>query len=883
MSFEIPQLCRRYCVVHEEELLLPESEWVGFRDGFLCAECSASVGKVVQGPLVNDLPSASVELNKVGIDNRLSTFINEAPVSPAFQSSESKFLSLSSPYSDFFHNSSLPWYMRCLADVEKTIYGPTLTTVIFLILLGFLVACLSTFSGYVAFHSVPLRLAAEESVKKGGNFLLWLFLTCLLAMISVYVTANQFDTPAYLMSFFVTPRFIVDLIDWLRSLNCCFWFFDMLNNVGEYVSYGAESFASGHIMNTVHGTGLPEVRAVLSGDDVKEVLSFRLLLVRFIGLLFALCAGLLVGPEGPFVMISAAIAHLLSLLPIFRHTACNSYARQQLLSTAAAVGIAGVFGAPFGGLLFSIEVTSTYYPMHSYITSFLASFSASLTFFVLWNAAFGQSLLTSFLHTNFSETLDSQGYHLIYFGILGVLCALIGYFFQHLQKLLSSMFNKLAKSGINIFGIEESDDREYTNQPLEPNFVQRAFIFCGADSFLVSPYAPTLIVCVLLAIFSFPGFIGDFMSAPGITLLQDLWSPKSFADATASLKCNDWSNGASLYGNLTLFILYRLFFTAASATLPIPFGLLLPLMVIGAGVGRFMGELLQNGAVTYSAGIFAVVGAAGVTASVTQSLSVIIIILEVTGQLYFLAPLIVTVVIAVLISRRFSISIYQQLILQEPRLAETFLPPLPAWSSKALVRDLMATKIIAVTESTNLAAINTLLQVYSDVYFPVVSKEMYLLGVVNRSQLETMLNQAVVASHPEFVYMTQRKKRLDDLRNNLGIFTNLNQGTEEMFVDYSQFSAELANEIVSIPITPLPVRLLADTSVVHMHMMFISLRLHEAYVTEFGKLIGVVSRAELCQLLNISDPVDAANTLNSALSDMRQRRISESSNRPIQI
>ena len=104
-----------------------------------------------------------------------------------------------------------------------------------------------------------------------------------------------------------------------------------------------------------------------------------------------------------------------------------------------------------------------------------------------------------------------------------------------------------------------------------------------------------------------------------------------------------------------------------------------------------------------------------------------------------------------------------------------------------------------------------------------------------------------------------------------------------MFVDYSQFSAELANEIVSIPITPLPVRLLADTSVVHMHMMFISLRLHEAYVTEFGKLIGVVSRAELCQLLNISDPVDAANTLNSALSDMRQRRISESSNRPIQI
>jgi hypothetical protein len=56
------------------------------------------------------------------------------------------------------------------------------------------------------------------------------------------------------------------------------------------------------------------------------------------------------------------------------------YARQQLLSTAAAVGIAGVFGAPFGGLLFSIEVTSTYYPMHSYFSSFVAALAAALTF-----------------------------------------------------------------------------------------------------------------------------------------------------------------------------------------------------------------------------------------------------------------------------------------------------------------------------------------------------------------------------------------------------------------------------------------------------------------------------------------------------------------------
>ena len=68
-----------------------------------------------------------------------------------------------------------------------------------------------------------------------------------------------------------------------------------------------------------------------------------------------------------------------------------------MLSTAAAVGIAGVFGAPFGGLLFSIEVTSTYYPMHSYFSSFVASFSAALAFICMWNSAFSRPFLALLL------------------------------------------------------------------------------------------------------------------------------------------------------------------------------------------------------------------------------------------------------------------------------------------------------------------------------------------------------------------------------------------------------------------------------------------------------------------------------------------------------
>ena len=79
-------------------------------------------------------------------------------------------------------------------------------------------------------------------------------------------------------------------------------------------------------------------------------------------------------------------------------------------------------------------------------------------------------------------------------------------------------------------------------------------------------------------------------------------------------------------------------------SLPLPGGLLIPTMVVGAAVGRVIGELMELGAVSYGAGVFAVVGAAGFCAAVTQSLSLIIIVFELTGQLFFLAPLIVTVV-----------------------------------------------------------------------------------------------------------------------------------------------------------------------------------------------------------------------------------------------
>lgn len=130
------------------------------------------------------------------------------------------------------------------------------------------------------------------------------------------------------------------------------------------------------------------------------------------------------------------------------------------------------------------------------------------------------------------------------------------------------------------------------------NPLQQVLTNCGVNTFLKSQYGPTLIVCFMMAFFSYPGLIGDFMALPGVSLLQDLWSPTSLGSGSTLLHAN-WTSGAGLHTNLIFLLIFRLVFLAASLNLPIPCGLVLPSMVIGAVIGRLIGEIFEDHVVAY--------------------------------------------------------------------------------------------------------------------------------------------------------------------------------------------------------------------------------------------------------------------------------------------
>ncbi|GLE10773.1 hypothetical protein PINS_up023013 [Pythium insidiosum] len=66
------------------------------------------------------------------------------------------------------------------------------------------------------------------------------------------------------------------------------------------------------------GSGLPFTKVAISGVDMSEYLSLRCIVVKIVGLIAAYAAGLSIGKEGPFIMISSGFANVLMNLSPFK-------------------------------------------------------------------------------------------------------------------------------------------------------------------------------------------------------------------------------------------------------------------------------------------------------------------------------------------------------------------------------------------------------------------------------------------------------------------------------------------------------------------------------------------------------------------------------------
>lgn len=124
------------------------------------------------------------------------------------------------------------------------------------------------------------------------------------------------------------------------------------------------------------GSGIPEIKTILSGFVIKGYLGSVTLFVKSFGLALSVASGMSLGEsdsdiqgrvltlgtgkEGPMVHIACCVGNIVARQ--FKKYEMNEAKRREVLSAACAAGVSVAFGAPIGGTLFSWEESSTYFP-----------------------------------------------------------------------------------------------------------------------------------------------------------------------------------------------------------------------------------------------------------------------------------------------------------------------------------------------------------------------------------------------------------------------------------------------------------------------------------------------------------------------------------------
>lgn len=517
----------------------------------------------------------------------------------------------------------------------------------------------------------------------------------------------------------------------------------------------------------------------------------------------------------------------------------------QMIACGCALGVAANFSTPGGGVLFALEAVGTYYSLRNYLKTFYVAVIAAFTS-RLFNSTVNLNL--NFVQ-NWTVKLPFPSYtipELIAHAILGVLMAFVGIGFTYLNEKILQLRDKFGKRYL----VFKSD--RLAKYKIMLMFENKIFW--------------TIFICIVTSILTFPQMIGKFMSLSPGAVVEELLSSKPLTSENGIT--GEWikNSPTDVFANLAIFCLIRFVISIFSVNLPIPGGVYIPLVIIGAGCGRLFGEIVAvifpdgfvPGQPIY-AGAFAAVGIVACTASSTQAFSTVFIFLEIVGIAAYL-PSLMAALIAVFISRYAYRSVYDSIIKIRgwPALLE----------SRTDSEDLKVTNLIQpfdsldlIEETTSLFDIKTILYKKAlPKVFPVVNnkKEMLLLGQVSAKSLESQyqtkkarmlekIHKTTLPS-PQFqatTFVSATTGQVSEIKsgNVSGEASSdvelLDKQEEEQFKNF-KFTVEYEN---------CEITLAENQTAQTAHMLFSQLGLNDVFVVWKGRLIGQLHRQMLMRVI----------------------------------
>ncbi|KAL3895943.1 MAG: hypothetical protein SGCHY_004394 [Lobulomycetales sp.] len=361
-------------------------------------------------------------------------------------------------------------------------------------------------------------------------------------------------------------------------------------------------------------SGIPELKTILSGFVIRGFLGLETLIVKTISLTLSVASGLMIGKQGPLIHISCCVGNVLSRM--FHKYSNNDGKRREILSASSAAGVAVAFGSPIGGVLFSLEEVSYYFPSKTMWRSFFSALIATATIRIINPLGTGKLVI---FQASYNRVWHA--FELVPFCILGVIGGLFGAWLIR----FCSRFSRFKQRHAWI-----------RNHPIGE---------------------VALVACITGAV----SWIVPFASISNSELVADLF--RECDDTKVGTFCG---NGEGFYvaGLLLFCMIAKVVLLILGNGVLVAAGIFIPVMTIGACLGRVVGMSILYATTAFPSfswfgpcagttddcvipGVYAMVGAAAFLCGVTRmTVSLVVIMFELTGALTYALPIMASIMIS---------------------------------------------------------------------------------------------------------------------------------------------------------------------------------------------------------------------------------------------
>ncbi|OZJ04926.1 hypothetical protein BZG36_02653 [Bifiguratus adelaidae] len=456
------------------------------------------------------------------------------------------------------------------------------------------------------------------------------------------------------------------------------------------------------------GSGISEIKCIIAGFIMKGFLGAWTLVIKSIGLALAVASNLSIGKEGPSVHMACCVGNVISRF--FGKYTRNKAKVREILSASSAAGVAVAFGSPIGGVLFALEEMSSDFQLKTMWRSFFCALIATMTLQAMNPFRTGKLVMFQV-----SYDRDWHFFEIVFFALIGIFGGLYGAL--------------VIKYNIKVV--------QYRKKYLSDKPVLEVAILAFATAVLayLNVFMRVDMTETMAILFHECEQGGDYY---GLCQVEYTWS---------------------IVALLLTAVILRTGLTIVSYGCKVPCGIFVPSMAIGAMFGRAVGVMVKAWYEAYpdfflfsscvpetpciTPGTFAFLGAAAALCGVMKiTVSVVVIMFELTGQITYILPTMITLLVTKAVGDIFGRSGIADRYIQlngYPFLDKedhAFGIPVSAVMEKNLVA--------MPAHGKTVEEIEYILQDTRYQGFPVVNneKDMILLGYIGRAELKYVISKA---------------------------------------------------------------------------------------------------------------------------------------------